>query len=432
MLCGLGGELAAAQGTNGIPIVHRFYRYSGHARMLGGTAANLPPPPPSEDEVPVPGQDDIKVNGNLKSASSAQQKVLPGRRPDPRKEKDKDKDPFKSLFVVDNAATNKTDPEIKKWGWLAEEADANRQVLESYRKPPPGDDSWTNGLAGQAETNAAKRAKIGSLKGNAYEPLGAERTSTGNVERVVEDRIARGAEKNKQEDARQKAAQKEGLNMAEKRDLPPGLTLTNETLGLARSHKDDERPDVTLDADFSQTRKAMAEISSRYQLNLTMADIMRRPTAPPPETTTKSIAARNALEKDGAAGSGGDTRRPALGGETTGGTLARAPAPPPAGMPGSGAAWMKPPSGPMPSVNSASAMVEGPKAPKAYEMPSVPAVAAPLPSPNTPAAFSPQSSYTPGRSTSGYTPGGRTPGSMAPSFTPTAPYRNLFDNTPSR
>ena len=65
VLCVLASGMAAAQNTNGIPIVHRVYRYSGRAQLLGGPAANLPSPPPSVDEVLVPGQDGIKINTNL-------------------------------------------------------------------------------------------------------------------------------------------------------------------------------------------------------------------------------------------------------------------------------------------------------------------------------------------------------------------------------
>ena len=430
-LCALGGGVAVAQNTNSIPIVHRIYRYSSHAQILGGSAANLPPPPPSADEIPIPGRDDLKLDANLSTAiDTTTSSPAPTRRPDQKKDKEQQ---FKSLFVADSASTNKVDPDIKRWGWLAEEADANRQVLESFHKPQPSDESWTNGLAGQAETNAAQRAKIGSLKGNAYEPLGTDHNATSNVARVVEDRIARATEKNKQEEAKQKAAQKDGMNMAGKHDLPPTMTATNETLGLTRTRKDDERSDVTLDSDFSQTRKAMAEITSRYQLNLTMADILRRPTAPAPEANPgKTLSARNMPERDSTAGFGGDSRRTAPGGDYTAGMTAttRTPAPP-SGLPGGSSSWMKPPAGPMPMVNSASAMVEGPKNPKAYDM-QAPLVQAPPP-PSTPATYVPQPSYTPASILPGsYTPGGRTLGSLTPIFTPTAPYRNLFDPTPSR
>lgn len=431
MLCVLGGGVAAAQNTNSIPIVHRIYRYSSHAQMLGGSAANLPPPPPSADDIPIPGRDDLKLDANLTTAIDTTTSPAPMHRPDQKKGKEQQ---LKSLFVTDSAATNKVDPDIKRWGWLAEEADANRQVLESYHKPQPSDESWTNGLAGQAETNAAQRAKLGSLKGNAYEPLGADHNATSNVARVVEDRIARATEKNKQDEAKQKAAQKDGMNMAGKHDLPPTMTATNETLGLTRSRRDDERSDVTLDSDFSQTRKAMAEITSRYHLNLTMADILRRPAAPPPEVaSSKTLSARNVPENDGTLGLGGDMRRTTPAIDYTAGmaATARAPAPPPSGMPGGGPAWMKAPSSAMPMANSASAMVEGPKNPKAYEM-QAPLVQAPPPQ-STPATYVPQPSYTPASILpSSYTPGGRTPGSLTPIFTPTAPYRNLFDPTPSR
>lgn len=80
-------------------------------------------------------------------------------------------------------------------------------------------------------------------------------------------------------------------------------------------------------------------------------------------------------------------------------------------------------------------MVEGSKAPKAYDMQAAPVLA---PSPNTsasyapqPTSYAPQPSYAPTSILPGYTPGGRPPGSLMPSFTPTAPYRNLFDPTPS-
>jgi hypothetical protein len=422
--------MAAAQSTNGIPIVHRIYRYSGHAQLLGGPAANLPAPPPSQDDILIPGQDDIKINTNLKDAGGTSQVVMPARRPESKK----DKDPFKSLFVVDATATNKTDPELKKWGWLAEEADANRQVLESYRKPIPEDESWTNSLAGQSATNEIRRQKIGSLKGNAYEPVGAEHTQTASVERVVEDHVARKAEQHKQDEARQKMAQKDGLNMAGKGDLPSLMNSTNVTLGLARTRRDDERPDVTLEADFSQTRKALAEITGRYQLNLSMADLLRRPVASPPDAAAgKTISGRSAMVKDGVMGFGGDTHYATMAGDGMAGMAApaRAAAPPSSTMPGSGSAWMKAPSGPMPMVNSASAMVEGPKAPKAYEMTTSSAFAPP-PQPSLPAAYALPPSYVPGSSTPGYSPGVRPAGSLTPSFTPTAPYRNMFDTTPSR
>ena len=427
VLCVLASGMAAAQNTNGIPIVHRVYRYSGRAQLLGGPAANLPSPPPSVDEVLVPGQDDIKINTNLKNAGGVSPVIMPSRRPESKK----DKDQFKSLFVVDATATNKTDPELKKWGWLAEEADANRQVLESYHKPIPADESWTNSLAGQSATNETRRQKIGSLKGNAYEPVGAEHIKTASVERVVEDRVARAAEQHKQDDARQKGAQKDGLNMAGKGDLPPMMSSTNETLGLARTRRDDERPDVTMDADFSQTRKALAEITGRYQLNLSMADLVRRPVASPPDAAAgKTLSGRSTLVKDGVAGFGGDTHYANMAGDATAGMAAPARAPaPPSSIPGS--AWTKAPSGPMPMINSASAMVEGPKAPKAYDMPPSSAFAPP-PQPSLPAAYAPLPSYVPGSSTPGYSPGVRPAGSLTPSFTPTAPYRNMFDTTPSR
>lgn len=430
VLCVLSSGMAAAQNTNGIPIVHRVYRYSGRAQLLGGPAANLPTPPPSLEDDLVPGQDGIKINEKLINSEGVSPVVMPARRPESKK----DKDQFKSLFVVDATATNKTDPELKKWGWLAEEADANRQVLESYRKPIPEDESWTNALASQSATNETRRQKIGSLKGNTYEPVGAEHTKTAAVERVVEDRVARAAEQQKQDDARQKGAQKDGLNMAGKGDLPPMMNSTNETLGLARTRRDDERTDVTLDSDFSQTRKALAEITGRYQLNLNMADLVRRPVAPPPDVAAgKTLPGRSALVKDGSVGFGGDTHYATMGGDAATGMATPARAAPPASstMPGSGSAWMKAPSGPMPMLNSASAMVEGPKAPKAYDMPPSSAYTQP-PQPSLPATYALPPSYVPGSSTPGYSTGVRPAGSLTPSFTPTAPYRSMFDPTPLR
>jgi hypothetical protein len=411
--------------------VHRKYRYSGHAQLLGGAAANLPPPPPSEEDIPLPSQDDIKLKEAPKLVKGRSQGAIPARRPDLKK--DKEKDPLKSLFVTDATATNKTDPEIKKWGWLAEEADASRQLLQSYRKPNSEEEGWTNSLAGRSATNESRRLNIGSLKGNVYEPVGAEHAKTSNVERLVEDRAVREAEQRKQEELRQKAAQKESVNMAGKGELPPLMSSTNETLGLTRSHrKDDERSDNTMDADFSQTRKAMADITSRYQLNLTMADMVRRPVAPPPDVAAgRTLAARNTADKEGPSSLRGEARRPSMAGEATAG-MATTPRTPTT-MPGSGSAWMKPPSGPMPAVSSASAMVEGPKAPKASDMQAA-AMFAPSAAPqNTPSTYTPQPAYAPASSLPGhYTPGNRSSGSLAPTFKPTAPYRSLFDNSASR
>ena len=438
-LCALCSGVATAQNSNGVPIIkHRVYHYSGYAQPLGGAAANLPPAPPSNEEIFVPGQDDIKVTEELQKKNLSAEAMAPNRRVDSRREKDKDKEQAKSLFVMDNTATNKVDPEIKKWGWLAEEADANRQVLESYRKPKPEDEAYTNGLAGQAETNAAKRMQIGSLKANAYEPVnGGSSATTANVERVVQDRVAREAEKRKQDDAKQKVAQKDGMNMSEKRDLPPVMTATNETLGLARSHKDDERTDATLETDFSQTRKAMAEISNRYQLNLTMADLIRRPTAPTPDPNAgKTLASRNAADREGMPGiGGGDAQRPTTTGGDTGGNMtssARASGSPASSMSGSGTAWMKASSVSLPPAKSATAMVEGPKAVKASDMQAAAMLAPSTPPPSAPATYVPQPSYAPASTLpSYYTPGGgHSSGTITPAFKPTAPYKSLFD-TPS-
>ena len=441
-LCALCSGVATAQTSNGIPvIVHRIYRYSGHAQPLGGTAANLPPPPPSEDDIPLSMQDELKINKQMKRQQNDTPTMMPQRRPELKKDRDKDKDndPIKSLFVVDGATTNKTDPEIKKWGWLAEEADANRQVLESYRKPNPEAEASTNSLARRSDTNETRRAQFGSLKSNAYEPMGTERsqTATSQVARVVQDHIAREAEQRKQEDTKEKNAQKDSVNLAEKRELPPVMTATNETLGLARSHKDDERADSTLDTDYAQTRKALAGITDRYQLNLTMADLIRRPGAPPPDANGgKTLASRYTAEREGTAGFAGDARRASTTGDEAGGVrqpASRAPTTATAAQNESGASWIKPPAGSAPPVRSASAMVEGPKAPKAADMQASATFAPPAPAPSTTTSYTPQPSYTPASTLPRYyTPGGHSSGSTLPAFKPTAPYKSLFDSPSSR
>lgn len=425
-----------AQNSNGIPIiVHRVYRYSGHAQPLGGTAANLPPPPPSEEDALNDPKE--KKLQEITVDTGKQQTWAPPRRADKR---EREREQPKSLFVVDAANTNKTDPELKKWGWLAEESDANRQVLASYRKPDTDEESRTNSLAGQSETNAAKRAALGSLKGNAYEPVGSDRSqvATSNVDRVVQDHIARAAEQRKQEEAKQKAEQKESQNLVEKHDLPPMLSTTNETLGLARSHKDDEHADGTLDADFSQTRKAMAGITDRYQLNLTMADMVRRSSAPPPEANAgKTLTSRYAVDRDGTMSLASETRRPAgAPGNDSGGVAqpaGRAPAMAATTMSGSGASWMKPPSGSAPPAFSASASVEGPKIPKAADMQGASTFTPPAPPPSASVNYAPQPAYTPVSTLpSYYTPGGHGVGGSTPAFKPTAPYKSLFDTPSSR
>ena len=431
VLCMLGGELAIAQTTNGIPIVRRTHRYSGRVQLLGGQAAEVPAPPPSDDDLPIPGQNNAKIQEDLKSKGTMLRANLPTRRPDLRKDKHKDDDPNKSLFVIDATTTNKADPEIKKWGWLAEESDVSRQRLESYKKPNPEQEAWTNSLAGNTRTNETKRVETGSLKANSFQPLAATHTSTANVERVVEDRVARDAGKRQQDEARDRAAQKEGMHLADKRDGPALFTATNETLGLARSRKDDAQSDTSMEADFSQTRKMLAEITSRYQLGLTMADILRQPAKPPADTAnTKSGTTRIAMDNDGTPGHY-ETRRPATFGDSAPGmaTAAKAPTPPPNSSP----TWIKSPSGMAPQAVSASAMVEGPKIPKASDMSSANRLA-PSPQPSSMPVSNPvMPASSPGSITPSFSPSGAyTPGSLTPSFTPTTPYKKLFDTPSSR
>ncbi|MCX7010778.1 MAG: hypothetical protein NTY53_26645 [Kiritimatiellaeota bacterium] len=427
----LGSELTIAQTTNGIPIVHRTHRYSSRVQLLGGQAPEVPAPPPSDDDPLVPGQNSDKVQDNVRTKGGMLTAPLPTRRPDLRKDKHKDDDSIKSLFVIDPSTTNKADPEIKKWGWLAEETDVSRQRLASYKKPNTDDEGWTNSLTGNTRTNATKRMEIGSLKANSFEPLGTTHTSTANVIRVVEDRVARDAEKRKQDETQTKMAQKEGLHLADKSDGPARLTTTNETMGLTRSRN--PQSDGGLDADFSQTRKTLSEITGRYQLGLTMADIIRQPAKPPTDiTTARADTMYVAQDNDGAPGHYGEIRRPTPVGDSAS-TMTTA-AKPPMPLSGAGPTWMKQLSGMAPQGISASTMVEGPKMPKATDISGANRQPQPQQQPiSTPVATPAMPAYTPGSITPSFTPGGSyTPGSLTPSFKPTTPYKNLFDTTPSR
>ena len=452
-LCVLGGDLALAQSTNGIPIVHRKHRYAGRVQLLGGAAADLPPPPPSEEDLLIEEQNESKQMGDVKAKQEAlstkdafKKTKMPPRRPDPRKvqedkEKEQEKNPFKSLFITDSSVTNKADPQMKKFGWLAEETDLSRQRMEALRKPAE-EESWTNSVAG-GKTNETKRVEAGSLKAYAFEPLGGARsTTTGgatttSVARVVEDQTTRDMEKRKQDDLKDKAHQKERVNIADK-NAPTLLTATNETFGLSRSRKDEEvSPTAIMDNDFSQTRKAMAEITSRYQLGLNIADVMRRPTTPAPETTVaKAGATATVRERDGGAGRLGETRRPAgLGESEAGATVAITPPAPPPGM--GATAWNKPPAGRAPPPVSASTMVEGSKMPKLGDSSMNNRFVAPPPPASTPVTVPAMPAYTPGSITPSFSPANRTPGaytpsSLTPSFKPTTPYKSPFDTTPSR
>lgn len=435
MLCALGGDLVSAQTTNGIPIVRRIHRYSGRVQLLGNQAADAPPAPPSDDMLPIPGQDDVKFQEDLKTKGSmmaAPRQLI--RRQDLIRDKHKDKedDPIKSVFVIDATTTNKADPETKKWGWLAEEADVNRQRLESYKKPNPDQENWTDSVTGNGRTNEAKRMDAGSLKASIFERQAITQASTSNVDRVVEDSVARGNERRRQGEAREKAAQKDNMNLAENREVNPLFTTTNETLGLARSHKDDPQAENPTEIDFSQTRKSMAEITSRYQLGLTMAEIIRQPARPPAETAnTKSGSMRVAADTE-SANRYGETRRPAGFSEPAPSmpTEARAPTM----QPGGGPTWLKTPANKTPPNLSASAMIEGPKMLKASDMSPANRPAPQSQPVNTPVSTPTPAAYAPAGLTPGFSPGGSsyTPGSLTPSFKPTTPYRSLFETTPSR
>ncbi len=438
VLCVVSGDLAVAQSTNGIPIVPRKHRYSGRVQLLGGTAADLPPPPPSEEDALIKEQTDTKQMEGVKTKDASMKLKIPSRRPDPRrekedKEKEREKDPFTSLFITDSTVTNKANPEMKKWGWLAEETDLTRQRLEAIRKPTPEQESWTNSLAGNTKTNETKRTEVGSLKAHAFEPLGGARmvtgTTTANVERVVEDQVAREAERRRQDEAREKTAKKDGMNLAEKGDLPVLLTTTNETLGLTRTRKDGGQNEVVLDNDFSQTRKALSDITGRYQLGLNIADMVRRPSAPAADTTmAKAGPARVTVGREGTVTRLGETRRP-MENETASTTATKPPA---SAIAGGGPTWLKAPTGKAPPPVSASSMVEGPKLLKATDVTPGSRFIAPTPPANAPVTHPLSPAYMPGSITPSFSPGGYTPGSLAPSFKPTTPYKSLFDTPASR
>jgi hypothetical protein len=439
-LCVVSSDVAVAQSTNGIPIVPRKHRYSGRVQLLGGTATELPPPPPSDEDMLIKEQNDGKLVEDVKTKDSSMKLKMPPRRSDPRRakedmEKEREKNPFTSLFITDSSVTNKANPEMKKFGWLAEETDLNRQRLEAIRKPTPEQASWTNSLADNAKTNETKRTEVGSLKANVFEPLGGARavtgTTTANVARVVDDHVARGAEKRRQDDAKDKAAKKEGLNMAEKNDMPTLLTTTNVTLGLSRSRKDDAQADTVVDNDFSLTRKAMADITGRYQLGLNMADVVHRPSASAADSaTTKAGSSRVAYDREGAAGRVGEARRPAAFGEDEAGTTTAAKSPTSPTATG-GPAWFKTPAGKGESRVSASSMVEGPKMLKVTDAQPGSRFVAPQPA-NTPFTVPITPAYVPGSVSPSFAPGNHTPGSLTPSFKPTTPYKSLFDTPSSR
>lgn len=441
VLCAVSGDLtwAQTQTTNGIPIVHRKHRYSGRVQLLGGTAADLPPPPPSEEDRQIKEQNDANLNEDLKAKSTTLKAPLLPRR-DFRREREQEKgkerenDPFKSLFITDSSVTNKVDPEIKKWGWLAEETDLTRQRLETMRKPTQEQESWTNSLAGNAKTNETQRMEAGSLQANTFVPMGGERETTGiattNKARVVVDHIADKSEQRRQNEAKEKTAQKESVNLAEKSDMPVLFTSTNETLGLNRLHKDEPQSDMTLANDFSQTRKVMADITSRYQLGLNMTELIRRPASPTADSGKPDVA-RVAYDKDGAGNRFSESRRPSVFGEVTPGTTTQPSAQSPSV---GGPAWVRSSSSSgigVPNV-SANAAVEGPKMPKATDLQVGSRFVSPTPPASVPMTVPVTPTYTPGSITPSFTSGNRPSGSLTPSFKPTTPYKNPFDNSPSR
>lgn len=392
---------ACAQSTNGIPIVIRKHHYSSQVQLLPGAGDVVPP-------APVPADEDAPPDNNLKMTKVDEEGSAPAVAPPPARrrnpKKELEKDPTQAFLAADPEHQTNTEASLMKFGWLADDAEANRKYLRAQKEPKPDEPGLTNSLTSTASTNGTNHVQLGSLTEYAFKPVHTHDAETANVERVVQDRVAHDAEKKKQEVVQRNAAAKEGLDLAGKRDMPTLLTATNETLGLGRSRKEEA---TTLDVDFQQTRKALAEITTRYQLNYSLADAVRPASTP---ETPQTDAARITPDKDKPSWRTGEVRRPAGFSDGLGSlmiptaTLAPSASSPAAMMPAVGNAWGKPSSGSLAlPVISASGLVEPPKMLKASEMqsapsawqspPAAPSVSNPINSPFTPSGFTPTTPY---------------------------------------
>ena len=407
MVAGLwlpGGDLRAESETNAIPIQHPKHRYGSHVQLFSTPNQPLPPPMPANEEITENKDQAITVKEATpgKKVSGAPPR-MPMRRPELKKKTEALPNPFGGP-----TSSNET-PDLKNWGWLANEAEESRRLLQASKNPPANDSTWTNSVAetsGVSGTNGTNHVESGVLADSIFKPTVRSNAETTTVEHVVEDRAVRSAEKQKEENAHTAAAKKDQLDMTQPQMVPPLFAATNETMGVTRTHKDESADNQ----DFQQTRALMTEINNRYQLNYDMADVVRRSsaTAPPPDTP-KTNGGDPAHDKDRPSGRGEDQRRSAGLGEISQSGLTAPPhdtAPPRAAplLPDSGSAYWRP-DGQGAAMLSASSLIEPPKAPKSFDMPRPPAGLS-TPSTSTPATYPPALFSTPTK------------------FTPTLPYGN--------
>ncbi|TAN39040.1 MAG: hypothetical protein EPN23_00655 [Verrucomicrobia bacterium] len=349
-------EVSAAPGTNGIPIVVRKHRYSGRVELLTGQTETLPAVPVPSDENTPSDDKDLKPQEVLRSGPTTPPPPLMIRRADLKKNAE-------ALRAArDPSVRTNAEPDLKNWGWLANEAEESRKALQAIKAERANEQGWTNEVAGATGTN---HVETGSLKDYNFKPTLSENVKTATVERVVEDQAMHAAEKQKQAEARKAADKKENLDLAEQQHAPPTLTATNETLGLARTRKD-EPPPVQ---DFQQTRAVMSEITSRYQPNYTLEEAARRPTA----TTTKTEleATATAQGKDRATWHGDEIRRPASLSDGSARALSTSTRTPTTSastltLPDTGRARGSFDAGP--TIAPASSLIEPPRPPKPFEL----------------------------------------------------------------
>jgi hypothetical protein len=363
--------------TNKLTVVKRKHRYSSRVQLL-----NEPAPAPLPTE---PVEPEREKDGELKTlpdqSSTTRMPPMQVRRPRPKKE------PGQGQLPIQPETQTNAAPELKNWGWLANEAEESRRYLRASKAAETNEPGPATARPGMTSTNGTNYVGMGGLM--EYKPTLGSTAQTATVERVVEDETLRGVEKQRQEEARQAAAKKETLNMAEQQSLPPLFTATNETLGLARTRKDESAQDQ----DFQQTRAVMAEINSRYQLNYNLESTVRRPATSPSKTETTRADAGKMERRIG------EERRPAGWGDGQAGA-SKVPAWTPTAVSptlperGTVSSLRLPAEGWGRTVAPASSTVEPPKPPKPF------------------GSASPFSGTTP------YKPGGVTPKSMFEGSTP--------------
>ena len=400
------GIVCAESDTNAIPIQHHKHHYGSHVQLFSTPNQPLPPPMPADEEV-TENKDQVVTTKEVtkgKKASGAPPQ-MPLRRPELKK---KPESPFGGP-----TSSNET-PELKNWGWLANEAEESRRLLQASKTAESNDQAWTNTTASASGTNGTNHVESGALADSSFKPTVRSNAETTTVEHVVEDRAVRSAEKKKVEEDRKVAAKKDQLDMTQQQVLPPLFAATNETMGLTRTHKDEP----AANQDFQQTRAFMTEINNRYQLNYDIADVVRRSSATAPATDTPKANGRDPTrEKDRQSWRGEDQRRQAGLGEISQGGLTAPPrdAAPPSAPPvlpdSSGAHWRS--DGQGAAMMPASGLIEPPKAPKSFEI-RAPAGSSTPPA-SMPATYPPASLYTP------------------TGFKPTTPYGSSGDShTPLR